>query len=543
MNDFDELPEQLQALIDAYLAGRLDEVETRKLERFLLDDERARRYFVRYAQMHIDLHLQGRAHGAAARALEQVEGLVGRAKARADSVVACQVDAGRRPRSVAGMVRSLLRRRTVRIAAGLLLALVLGYGLARAWSNAASDEAAIAWLVNAQDCTWFGPGPMGNLQSGKILSIEHGLAEIHFRSGARVLLEGPATLELLSPSSARLASGRLTARVPASAAGFTIVSPQGKVIDLGTEFGMQAGSSSTEVYVFQGRVEAVPALAAKVEPSPVSLTEHQSARITAGGVLVRPQQPVIENQFVRTIVPTVSAEPQTFHLGFDRALPDSIKDSAGRGTGLTHRLPGTGKDLPAADSNLRVDTARAQLALMTTNSDLNTQYKLNQGEYLGIRLAELGFTGVEDFAVTVTLPNIPALEAVGQFGLYAGAGSDCNIRGGLIGADAPGNYTQFLVKNKEGTDTADICKVGLLTTGTDLRLKLQRLHGRYSLAVENLTTGSTSTLTIRHPDFLDNKKDLYVGLFGANTQSEVRKTLIFKDFQVTVWKTQANIPD
>jgi len=124
---------------------------------------------------------------------------------------------------------------------------------------------------------------------------------------------------------------------------------------------------------------------------------------------------------------------------------------------------------------------------------------------------------------------------VGQFGLYAGAQSDESIRGGLIGHQEPGQYTQFLVNNDKGCDSPDICKVGLLSTGTDLRLTLKRTGGKYSLTVENLTTGNTSTLTVRHPDFLDGNRDLYVGLFGANTQSEVRKTLIFKDFQATVW--------
>jgi hypothetical protein len=75
----------------------------------------------------------------------------------------------------------------------------------------------------------------------------------------------------------------------------------------------------------------------------------------------------------------------------------------------------------------------------------------------------------------------------------------------------------------------------LLSTGDDLRLTLRRTGGKYALIVENLTDGSASTLTIRHPEFLDNERDLYVGLFGANTQSEVRKTLIIKEFAVTVW--------
>src|SRR5262249_42757931 len=160
----------------------------------------------------------------------------------------------------------------------------------------------------------------------------------------------------------------------------------------------------------------------------------------------------------------------------------TVRDRNGVGTGLTHRLPGTGRRLPAQDPNLRLDPARGLLELTTTDSDLNTQYKLFQGEYLGVRLSDLGFTGKEDFAVTVTVLNIPDLEGISQFGLYAGARSDKNIRGGLhIEHKVPGQYTQFLVNNrvvgdkKKGIDT-DPYRAGLIWTGTDLRLTLKRVN-------------------------------------------------------------------
>jgi hypothetical protein len=308
------------------------------------------------------------------------------------------------------------------------------------------------------------------------------------------------------------------------------------VIDRGTEFGVVSEKGSTEVYVFEGQVEALPTEGSIRGLATVNLTEHQAALMASGRITVRPILPAAaESRFVRTIVPPPVIVPRIQRLIFDRASDSGIKDRSGRQTGLTHRLPGTGKLLEECDKNLHLNTERSQLELTTTNSDLNTQFRLDQGEYLGARLADLGFSGKEDFAVTVTVPNIPALEVIGQFGLYAGVASDRSIRGGLIGHDKLGQYTQFLVNNYQGSDTPDICKVGLLATGTDLRLTLKRTAGKYSLAVENLTSGSASTLTIRHPDFLDSENDLYVGLFGANTQSEVRKTLIFKDLQVTVW--------
>jgi ferric-dicitrate binding protein FerR (iron transport regulator) len=536
MNQPPELPSHWKDLIDDYLDGLLDEAGTQELEDCLRSDGRAREYFVRYARLHTHLHLEVRAQGAGARALERIEAL------------AAPAWKGHRAGGWALTKRVLHWLRAPRrlwTAAGLLLAVTAAWWLTGAWLGAhrPEGELAIAWLVNAQDCSWSGPGPTGNLQAGKVLRIERGLAEIHFQCGARIILEGPSVLELLSSKSVRLSAGKLTARAPAEAIGFEVLSPEGRVIDLGTEFGVAADNGSTEVYVFQGKVEALPTAARAAEPRTVNLTEHQAARIASGEVTVRPVLPAAaESRFVRAIAPAPVMVPRTLRLLFDRPVDQGVKDRAGARTGLTYRLPGTGKGLPESDGNLHLNTAQSQLELTTTNSDLNTQYQLDQGEYLGVRLADLGFSGKEDFAVTVTTPSIPDLDLVGQFGLYAGAASDRNIRGGVIGRRRQGEYMQFLVNNQQGSDTPDICQVGLLSTGTDLRLTLRRTSGKYSLTVENLTLGSASTLTIRHPEFLDLEKDLYVGVFGANTQSEVRRTLVFKDLQVTVWTAVAPAP-
>ncbi len=117
----------------------------------------------------------------------------------------------------------------------------------------------IAWLVNAQDCLWAGTEqtPGRDMRAGKTLRLERGLAEIEFEKGARVILQGPAGIELVSGSCARLFHGTLTARVSKGAIGFTVLSPRGKVVDLGTEFGLSVDQrGATTVRVFAGEVEA-----------------------------------------------------------------------------------------------------------------------------------------------------------------------------------------------------------------------------------------------------------------------------------------------
>src|SRR5436190_1486389 len=84
-------------------------------------------------------------------------------------------------------------------------------------------------------------------------------------------------------------------------------------------------------------------------------------------------------------------------------------DAAGLGTGFTHRLPGTGTGFPPADPNLRMVPGAGRLDVTATASDLNTRFRPDLAEFPGVRLADLGFTGSEDFEVAVTAEGIPEL--------------------------------------------------------------------------------------------------------------------------------------
>jgi hypothetical protein len=88
------------------------------------------------------------------------------------------------------------------------------------------------------------------------LRFKSGMVVIEFFSGARVLLEGPAELELRSGNEAFCQSGRLRAQVPAQAHGFTVATSRFNVVDLGTAFGLQVSADgSGQVKVLQGQVE------------------------------------------------------------------------------------------------------------------------------------------------------------------------------------------------------------------------------------------------------------------------------------------------
>jgi hypothetical protein len=540
MNGQSELPGDFHNLVDAYCSGLIDDDGIQRLETILLESSSARRHFVDYFHHHTEIQFAVRAGHAADAALDRLARFT-----HASSSPAMPVHRWRsrsRARWLTGIAVGIA------LAAGTFAGFRLSAtsGSVSPGPNRTAPEAPnVAWLINAQNCRWTGKDqtPGRDMRSGKVLRLEQGLAEIEFDRGARVILQAPAGLELVSATTARILYGTLTARVPARARGFTVISPSGKVVDLGTEFGLSvAQGGATSVRVFTGLVEAFPlASDAKGQPG-VTIHQDQTAQIDGRTVALDPRVSERDTvSYVRAIVPPPIRTARTLNLDFTQAAPGTLLDGGGRGIGLSHRLPGTGSALQERDPNLRLNPDRRALELTTTRSDLNTQDRMPTGEYLGFRLADLGFTGKEDFEISASIPNIPGLKVVGQFGLYAGARSNKNIRGGLIRRPEPDSYRLFLVSNPDGND-AEIYEIGLMTTGDDLRLTLRRVNGRYSLEVDNLTRNSSSTLEIAHPAFLDAERDLYAGLFGANTQSDHRETLTIREVKVTVWTTQAQSP-
>lgn len=119
----------------------------------------------------------------------------------------------------------------------------------------------VAVVTAAIDVVWADSAALGPGDGAApgILKIDSGVLRLEFYCGAAVLLEGPAELELKSSTVAVLSSGRLRAHVPPEARGFTILSPQVKLVDQGTEFGVVAlDNGETQVHVFDGLVDLYP---------------------------------------------------------------------------------------------------------------------------------------------------------------------------------------------------------------------------------------------------------------------------------------------
>lgn len=189
------------------------------------------------------------------------------------------------------------RRHAISLAAAMVIMLLLlatmafwrmprHYGMESVLNNAPSSgfsekvSPVAAYLTDAFDCRWrHGRRLVRGMKfsAGEELVLERGVAEVTFVGGAVVLLEGPTRFQLDSSNEGSLNLGRLSARVPERAVGFTVRTPLTDIVDLGTEFdAVVHGNDKTEIQVYAGKVELVPRAQPVEEPSP-------ARRVLAGG--------------------------------------------------------------------------------------------------------------------------------------------------------------------------------------------------------------------------------------------------------------------
>lgn len=241
MSDKPRLHPRLHQLFDAACDGRLTPEETVELESWLRGDGEAQRLYRQYCQLHVELHFLlcgDRVREAVQAKLEPPTPLF----FTVEEVLPTEP---RRPDLV---------HRWLMVAG--LIAGVLALGL---WFWGGPRE--VAWLTAECETQWGGEGPTPSpsvpLLAGRTLELKSGFATLRFKTGAEVLLEGPATFTPEGVGAGRLTRGKLVGQVKsAQAYGFSIHTPTMTVVDLGTEFALAVDDSGrTETHVFQGRVE------------------------------------------------------------------------------------------------------------------------------------------------------------------------------------------------------------------------------------------------------------------------------------------------
>lgn len=214
-------------------------------------------------------------------------------------------------------------------------------------------------------------------------------------------------------------------------------------------------------------------------------------------------------------------------LTFDTAVPGTIADGNGAGTGFTHRLPGTGGSLPSNDPNLNLQTTQGQLLIQSTHADIN-----GWGQNLGILQAPgilLQGIGNHDFYATAVFNGVTVTHGSDQLMIYAGTSSSQVVRAGMH----EGN--QFIiVENTGGFDSGHWPGSGLgaFSTGDTISLTFGRTNGLWQLSWYNVTSASRGASVPYSLDWLNSASDLYVGIIASNAGSNSAFTATTESFSV-----------
>lgn len=163
----------------------------------------------------------------------------------------------------------------------------------------------VASITGTRDCRWSetqtGVGFGTLLHVGQMLDLQEGLAEVTFKNGARMVLEGPAEFLVPGGDRATLLAGRMSAALPRTAAGFTVCAHRLAINDAGTQFGLVAyANGGSEVHVFEGPVYARAIDTFGHEVGIVKLSATEAARLAPVATAFA-RFSAVGDRFVRTL--------------------------------------------------------------------------------------------------------------------------------------------------------------------------------------------------------------------------------------------------
>ena len=111
-----------------------------------------------------------------------------------------------------------------------------------------------------------------------------GFVELIFPSQVRAVVEGPARFEIPGFNQVHLLEGKLFAHVPTEGIGFTINSPSARIVDLGTEFGLEVwADGATDVYTYEGKVQLVGHSSRREIDKPVIVSADEARQVDHSG--------------------------------------------------------------------------------------------------------------------------------------------------------------------------------------------------------------------------------------------------------------------
>lgn len=266
---------------------------------------------------------------------------------------------------------------------------------------APAEPVVVARLIDVVDAQWEGASPsVGDSLVAANYRLGRGVAHIAFDDGAEVLVEGPAAFRLEAANAIRLLSGRLVGRAPSSAGHLVVHTPNARIVDLGTEFGVVATDDGQSIVrVFEGRV----ALAATTRDSAsqsagLELAVNESGRVDHAGEIHR--EPTSE-RFLRHV-------PTPYEWQMWRSGPHAywrLNDGTQDGTVVDAARAGAHGRLPAG--------ARfVSAGKLPTGSAIAVRF---EGDHDGIRVGYLeGYDPKRGLSVHAWVKPSPGLVGMGR---------------------------------------------------------------------------------------------------------------------------------
>lgn len=170
--------------------------------------------------------------------------------------------------------------------------------------------------------------PQSEITSSESLLLASGLVELKLKQGTTLVVEGPAEWSIDGDNAATLKRGKLVAKVPQQAIGFALETPTARIVDLGTEFGVEAtAAGDTSVHVLKGLVQ-FQTVGGPAPPS--ELKAGEAVRIPNSGTVVK-----------------IASEPDQFVTGLP-AKPASEIDNPDTGLVAYYPFDGDTRDHAAA---------------------------------------------------------------------------------------------------------------------------------------------------------------------------------------------------
>jgi len=319
INTVDGLQEaEITELTSRFLDGNLDSDAFDRLQQQLQRDPAARRYFI--DRMLMDAHLPDLlSTGTIEDMVDVLNGTVSE-------------DSRLPPEKEISLPRAhpntnSLRNGFFSLKSGLILTLLLCVGWAGMWSLVwfqrrpalveVKSLAVVSRLRDVRSQDLKQRLVIGQKLNAGIVALESGTAEILFQNNVKVLLQGPAELELIDPMRAHLRRGRALFNVPPAAIGFVCETSEASIIDLGTEFGVHAGEASgTAVQVYVGEVIANAIANEDTEARGRRVRSGQAVRIVKGYQAVPEELQFAPNRFVRFLPdPNDGDDPEKTETG------------------------------------------------------------------------------------------------------------------------------------------------------------------------------------------------------------------------------------